>query len=167
MGDMNTKIRGCNTGYEEVMGTNGLGDMNNNGERFPDLCAEDELVIGWSAFPQKKKIHNATWVSSNPVVGIRLSRETVERCAMSQFAVELQRVLWLYIGQFCCRWESRLALRAGNLLSGLLSSHWCSLNSSALARSSGHMPSRYGPSPFPAVFSHYLPTCRIDLQTSL
>lgn len=55
MGDMNAKIRSCNTGYEEVMGTHGLGDMNNNGERFPDLCAEDELVIGWSAFPQKKK----------------------------------------------------------------------------------------------------------------
>ena len=40
MGDMNAKIGNCNIGYKEVMGTHGLGDMNNNGERFADLCAE-------------------------------------------------------------------------------------------------------------------------------
>ena len=44
MGDMNAKIGNCkfgncNIGYEEVMGTHGLGDMNNNGERFEDFCA--------------------------------------------------------------------------------------------------------------------------------
>ena len=37
MGDMNAKIGNCNIGYKEVMGTHGLGDMNNNGERFADL----------------------------------------------------------------------------------------------------------------------------------
>jgi len=37
MGDMNAKIGCCNVGYEEVMGTHGLGEMNNNGERFADL----------------------------------------------------------------------------------------------------------------------------------
>ena len=64
MGDMNAKIGSCNIGYEEVMGTHGLGDMNNNGERFADLCAEHELVIGGSLFLHKR-IHKATWVSPN------------------------------------------------------------------------------------------------------
>ena len=49
-------------GYEDVMGTHGLGDMNTNGERFADLCAEHELVIGGSVFLHKK-VHKATWVS--------------------------------------------------------------------------------------------------------
>ena len=54
MGDMNAKIGSCNIGYEEVMGTHGLGDMNNNGERFADLYAEHELVIGGSVFSAQK-----------------------------------------------------------------------------------------------------------------
>ena len=64
MGDMNAKIGSCNIGYEHVTGTHGLGDMNNNGERFTDLCAEHELVIGGSVFSHKR-IHKATWVSPN------------------------------------------------------------------------------------------------------
>ena len=56
MGDMNAKIGCCNVDYEEVMGTHGLGEMNNNGERFADLCADHELV---------KRVHKATWVSPN------------------------------------------------------------------------------------------------------
>lgn len=52
MGDMNTRIGCCNVGYEEVMVTHGLGKMN-YGEKFADLCAEHELVIGGSVFPHK------------------------------------------------------------------------------------------------------------------
>ena len=59
---MNAKIGSCNISYENVMGTHGLGDVNNNGERFADLCAEHELVIGGSVFSHKR-IHKATWVS--------------------------------------------------------------------------------------------------------
>ena len=39
MGDFNAKIGIDNTGYEDVMGSHGLGQMNENGERFVDLCA--------------------------------------------------------------------------------------------------------------------------------
>ena len=67
MGDMNAKIGDCNIGYEEVIGTHGLGLMNNNGERFADLCAEHELVIGGSVFPHKR-MHKATWASPNYTV---------------------------------------------------------------------------------------------------
>ena len=41
MGDMNTKIGNCNIGYA-VMGTHGIGNMNNDGERFADFCAEQK-----------------------------------------------------------------------------------------------------------------------------
>ena len=64
MGNMNAKTGLCNVGYEEVLGTHGLGEMNNNEERFADLCAEHKLVIGGSVFPHKR-VHKATWVSLN------------------------------------------------------------------------------------------------------
>ena len=38
MGDLNAKIGGDNEGYETVMGKEGLGEMNDNGERFADFC---------------------------------------------------------------------------------------------------------------------------------
>jgi len=34
IGDFNAKIGMDNNGYEEVMGTQGVGEMNKNGERF-------------------------------------------------------------------------------------------------------------------------------------
>ena len=62
MGDFNAKIGADNAGYEDIMGTHGLGQMNENGERFADLCALNQLVIGGSIFPHKR-IHKATWRS--------------------------------------------------------------------------------------------------------
>ena len=62
MGDFNAKIGSDNTGYDEVMGRQGLGEMNENGERFADACALNNMVIGGSLFPHKR-IHKATWVS--------------------------------------------------------------------------------------------------------
>ena len=61
-GDLNAKIGGDNTGFEEIMGQQGLGKMNDNGERFANLCATSSLVIGGSLF-QHKRIYKATWVS--------------------------------------------------------------------------------------------------------
>ncbi|KAJ3609530.1 hypothetical protein NHX12_024050 [Muraenolepis orangiensis] len=49
-----------------VMGTQGLGKMNENGERFTDLCSLNQLVIGGSIFPHKR-IHKATWRSPDNV----------------------------------------------------------------------------------------------------
>ena len=62
MGDFNAKIGSDNTGYDEVMGRHGLGEMNENGERFADACVLNNMVIGGSVFPHKR-IHKATWVS--------------------------------------------------------------------------------------------------------
>ena len=62
MGDFNAKIGMDNRGYEDLMGTHGLGQMNENGECFADLCALNQLVIGGSIFPHRC-IHKATWIS--------------------------------------------------------------------------------------------------------
>ena len=55
-----------NTGYEDIMGRHGLVQMNENGERFADLYALNQLVIGGSTFPHKRT-HKASWISPNHV----------------------------------------------------------------------------------------------------
>ena len=62
MGDYNAKIGSNNRGYEEVMGTHGIGEMKENGEMFADLCSFNRLKVGGSVFPHRR-IHKATWVS--------------------------------------------------------------------------------------------------------
>lgn len=62
MNDFNAKIGSNNQGYEEIMGKQDLGEMNENGERVANMCATTSLVIGGSFF-QHKQIHKATWVS--------------------------------------------------------------------------------------------------------
>ena len=62
MGDFNAKIGSINRGFEETMGQQGLGIVNENGELFLYMCAFNRMVIGGSIFPHKR-IHKATWVS--------------------------------------------------------------------------------------------------------
>lgn len=62
MGDFNAKIGNDNTGREGVMGRQGEGEMNSNGELFVEMCAFNSMVIGGSIFPHKR-IHKTTWVS--------------------------------------------------------------------------------------------------------
>lgn len=59
IGDLNAKAGNHNTGYDEVMGQHGLGQMNENGERLANFCAFNKLVIGGTLF-QHKKNHKAT-----------------------------------------------------------------------------------------------------------
>ncbi|KAK3740237.1 hypothetical protein RRG08_054258 [Elysia crispata] len=62
MGDANAKVGSDNISCEEVIEKQGLGVMNDNGERFADFCSLNDLVIGGTIFPHKD-IHKATWVS--------------------------------------------------------------------------------------------------------
>nr|KAG5706894.1 hypothetical protein BaRGS_021400 [Batillaria attramentaria] len=78
MGDFNAKIGSDNTGYENTMGTHGLGQMNENGERFADLCALNQLVIGGSIFPHKR-IHKATWRSPDHVTENQIDHICISR----------------------------------------------------------------------------------------
>ncbi|VDP51845.1 unnamed protein product [Schistosoma margrebowiei] len=61
-GDFNAKVGTDNTGYEDIMGRHRLGERNENGERFANLCAFNKLVIGGTIFPHKR-IHKTTWTS--------------------------------------------------------------------------------------------------------
>ena len=84
MGDFNARIGSDNTGYEDIMGTPGLGQMNDNGERFADLCALNQLVIGGSIFAHNR-IHKATWRSpdhrtENQIDHICISRKFRRSC---------------------------------------------------------------------------------------
>ena len=71
MVDFNAKIGADNTGYDNIMGTQGLGVMNENGESFADLCALNQLVIGGSVFPHKR-IHKATWRSPDMETAVNM-----------------------------------------------------------------------------------------------
>ncbi|GFS20455.1 endonuclease-reverse transcriptase [Elysia marginata] len=66
MGDANAKIGRENTGYNRILGSHGLGEMNDNGERFANFCLFNKMVIGGSIFPHKR-VHKATWVSPDNV----------------------------------------------------------------------------------------------------
>ncbi|VDO93545.1 unnamed protein product [Schistosoma margrebowiei] len=62
MGDLNAKVGMDNTGYEDIMGRHGLGERNENVERFANLCAFNKMVMGETIFPHKR-LHKATWIS--------------------------------------------------------------------------------------------------------
>ncbi|CAH8493033.1 unnamed protein product [Schistosoma haematobium] len=62
IGDLNAKVGIDNTGYEDIMGRHGLGERNENEERFANLCAFNKLVIWGTIFPHRR-IHKATWIS--------------------------------------------------------------------------------------------------------
>ncbi|VDP48983.1 unnamed protein product [Schistosoma margrebowiei] len=62
MGDFNANVGTNNTGYEDIMGRHGLGERNENVERFANLCAFNKLVIGGTIFPHKR-IYETTWTS--------------------------------------------------------------------------------------------------------
>ena len=78
MGDANAKIGQDNVGYEEIMGRHGLGQMNENGERFANICAFNSFVIGGSVFPHKR-IHKATWVSPDGVTENQIDHFCISR----------------------------------------------------------------------------------------
>jgi len=61
IGDLNAKTGSDNSGYEEVMGRQWLGKMNENGEILADLCAFNNTIIGRSVITHRR-IHVTTRV---------------------------------------------------------------------------------------------------------
>ena len=76
MGDFNAKI---STGYEDIIGIHGLGQMNKNGERFADLCALNKLVIGGGSIFPHEWIHKATWISPNHITENQINHICISR----------------------------------------------------------------------------------------
>ena len=66
LGDLNARVGVENEGRERVIGKNGYGIINDNGERLCSFCEENDLVVGGSLFPHKD-IHKTTWNSPNGV----------------------------------------------------------------------------------------------------
>ena len=87
IGDLNAKVGEDNTGYEEIMGREGLGEMNDNGERFADLCAANSFVIGGSVFAHRR-IHKITWLSPDLSTGNQIDHV----CITKKFRRSLQDV---------------------------------------------------------------------------
>jgi len=87
MGDMNAKVGEDNNGYTNIMGKHGLGVMNENGERFANLCLENSLVIGGTLFPHKP-VHKYTWMSP----GDRARNQIDHICISQKFRRSLQDV---------------------------------------------------------------------------
>ena len=59
--DMNAKVREDNSGKERTMSKEGLGVMNNNGQRMYKWYSENNLIIGRTVF-KHKNIHKQTWI---------------------------------------------------------------------------------------------------------
>ena len=78
VGDLNAKIGSDNSGYEEVMGKQGLGRMNENGEMLADVFAFNNMIIGGSVFPHRR-IHKATWVSPDHRTENQIDHICIER----------------------------------------------------------------------------------------
>ena len=62
LGDFNAKVGCDNSNWSRVMGTHGLGVMNEIGSRLVEYCAENDMIIGGTLF-QHKSIHKYTWTS--------------------------------------------------------------------------------------------------------
>ncbi|RUS76707.1 hypothetical protein EGW08_015534 [Elysia chlorotica] len=62
MGDINAKVGMENAGKELIMGKQGVGTRNENGELFVEFCSFNDLAIGGTIFPHKT-IHKVTWTS--------------------------------------------------------------------------------------------------------
>ena len=58
-GDFKAKVGRNNASIERIMGKEGLGDVNKNGEELVDVCAFIGLIIGGTLFPHKR-VHKAT-----------------------------------------------------------------------------------------------------------
>jgi len=63
---MNANIGPNNEGLEYVMGRHGIGNMNENGELFSELCANYDLIISGTVFPHKTS-HKVSWVSPDNI----------------------------------------------------------------------------------------------------
>ena len=64
MGDANAKVGSQDELWRGTIGKFGIGEMNENGERFAELCAINNLAIGGTLF-KHKLIHKWTWLSPN------------------------------------------------------------------------------------------------------
>jgi hypothetical protein len=78
---------GATTRDMKIMGKQGMGEINDNGERFAYFSATTNLAISGSLFPHKN-IHKATWV----FLDLRTTNQIDQVCIGKKFRRSLQDV---------------------------------------------------------------------------
>ena len=79
IGDLNAKVGEDNEGYDNIIGSHGVGERNDNGERLVDFCRLNNLVVTGTIFPHKL-IHKQTWTfpggkTKNQIDHVLVSRQ--------------------------------------------------------------------------------------------
>ena len=64
MGDLNAQIGEDRSGFEDVLGPHGYGKRTDNGDRFVQFCAMNNMKVGSTLF-EHKDIHRITWISND------------------------------------------------------------------------------------------------------
>ena len=90
IGDMNAKVGSCNENMEEVMGTHGIGSINDNGDRLISFCMEHWLVIGGTIYPHKK-VHTANHYLLTSKVKLKLRSQPKEKNPRIKFNIAALR----------------------------------------------------------------------------
>ena len=62
MGDLNAKVGSDNMNFERILGREGCGIQNDNGERLVEWCPFNNMIIGGTLFPYSN-IHKLTCIS--------------------------------------------------------------------------------------------------------
>ncbi|XP_071176572.1 craniofacial development protein 2-like [Mytilus edulis] len=75
---MNAKKGSDNVKYEDVMGKNGYGVINENGELFRNYCQTNNIVVCFSIF-QHKDIHKCTWKSPDGNIKNQIDHITIDK----------------------------------------------------------------------------------------
>jgi endonuclease/exonuclease/phosphatase family metal-dependent hydrolase len=78
MGDLNAKLGAENEGLEHIMGKHGIGEINENGQKIVDFCADNDLVIGGTIFPHER-IHKVMWVSPDHIAQNQIDHICIAR----------------------------------------------------------------------------------------
>ncbi|XP_047106668.1 craniofacial development protein 2-like [Schistocerca piceifrons] len=78
MGDLNAKVGPENEGLQHIMGMHGMGIRNVNGELLIDTCAEHDLVIGGTLFPNHN-CHKIMWVSPDHITKNQIDHIVISR----------------------------------------------------------------------------------------
>lgn len=114
MGDLNAKVGADNESREEIMGKQGVGDMNENGERLCDLCAFNGLVITGTLF-HHKTIHKTTWKSPDGRTTNQIDHVMVNKTMRSSVLnTRVMRGADVYSDHYLVRTTIRMKLAKNN-----------------------------------------------------
>ena len=78
MDDINAKMGNDNKDYENILGKNGIGVLNDNGQRLIDFFQLNDLVISGSLF-QQKDVHKAMWTAPHGLIKNQIDHFCIRR----------------------------------------------------------------------------------------